>query len=481
MRQMVDGDLTEQGAGGEQSGTDRIPGSKPEGVRSAGDKTSKGRSQNDRQKRRAMTRMIDRVSEDFVSTFSETGVDHGPDGEPKKHTPSAAALSRDERERAEAEAQQQAKAELRGFGALLGAKRATSQNLKVGGMFSRLLGGEADDEVSGGMGGAGQNGTGYGGAGQGGDSGVFGGSGVTSDGAISARRGLGDVLGQSSEQGAASPDAPDGTTADGSVIKVKGTVGKKRGLYTSCMKKPVVPEDVIAAAKTASEHSASDSTHLPSVHDSASGAQHQPNVHASTAGSQHQPGVQTSISGAPHQPGLHASTSGAQHGPSHVVPQVPVRGNFSHTEHVHEKSFPLYDAATTSKGVSFNNRVGRSEKEESSDGPDESFPAPNITNVPLPHVRSAAASAREFEMPTVPEQAKQEGKDFSTLRKLANDGKGSKVIPSRAAQTGARDGRFAPDADAHESPEYSQGSSGSPKTGIVGKFFGALKKLFGGK
>lgn len=464
---MVDGDLTEQGMGGEQSGTDRNPGGKPEGVRGTGDKSSKSRSQNDRQKRRAMTRMIDRVSDDFVSTFSETGVDHGPDGEPKKQTPSAADLSRDEREKAEAEAQRQAKAELRGFGALLGDKRATSQNLKVGGMFSRLLGGEADEEASGGMGGAGQSGSAYGGAGQGGsaydgaaggdDSGVFGESGVTSDGAISARRGLGDVLGQSSEQGAASPDTPDGMTADGSVIKVKGTVGKKRGLYTSCMKKPVVPEDVIAAAKTASEHSASDSTQLPSVHDSASGAQHQPNVHA--------------------------PASGAQHGPSHVVPQVPVRGNFSHTEHVPEKSFPLYDAATTSKGVSFNNRVGRSEKEVPSDGPDESFPAPNITNVPLPHVRSAASSAREFEMPTVPEQAKQDGKDFSTLRKLANDGKGSKVIPSRPAQASARDGRFAPDADAdaHESPEYSQGSSGSPKTGIVGKFFGAIKKLFGGK
>ena len=416
MRQMVDGDLTEQGAGGEQSGTDRTPGCKPEGVRSAGDKTSKGRSQNDRQKRRAMTRMIDRVSEDFVSTFSETGVDHGPDGEPKKHTPSAAALSRDERERAEADAQQQAKAELRGFGSLLGGKRATSQNLKVGGMFSRLLGGE-DEDASGGIGGASEMST--------------------------------------ANSGATSFEAQDGPTADGSVIRVKGTVGKKRGLYTSCMKKPVVPEDVIAASKTASEHSASDSPH-------------QSSAHASTGGT-------------PHQPNVHVSPSGAQHGPSQVVPQVPVRGNFSHSEHVHEKSFPLYDAATTSKGVSFNNRVGRSEKEEPSDGPDESFPAPNITNVPLPHVRSAAASAREFEMPTVPEQAKQEGKDFSTLRKLANDGKGSKVIPSRPAQTGARDGRFAPDADAHEFPEYSQGSSGSPKTGIVGKFFGALKKLFGGK
>ena len=131
--------------------------------------------------------------------------------------------------------------------------------------------------------------------------------------------------------------------------------------------------------------------------------------------------------------------------------------------------------------MSFNNRAARSEVEESSDGPDESFPAPNITNVPLPHVRSAAASAREFEMPTVPDQAKQEGKDFSTLRKLANDGKGSKVIPSRPTPAGARNGRFAADTEAHESPESSQGSSVSPKTGIVGKLFGALKKLFSGK
>ncbi len=408
MRQMVDGDLTEHGAGGEQSGTGRTPGSKPESDRNAADRSSKGRSQNDRQKRRAMTRMIDRVSDDFVSTFSETGVDHGPDGEQKKQTPSAAALSRDERERAEAEAQNQAKAELRGFGSLLGAKRATSQNLKVGGMFSRLLGGE-DEDASGSIGGGSEAGTGHG--------------------------------------GATSFEAPDGPTADGSVIKVKGTVGKKRGLYTSCMKKPVVPEDVIAAANAGTDHSAS--------------------------------GV--SRTEASHQSSANAPAVGSQHGPSHVVPQVPVRGNFSHSEHVHEKSFPLYDAATTSKGMSFNNRAARSEVEESSDGPDESFPAPNITNVPLPHVRSAAASAREFEMPTVPDQAKQEGKDFSTLRKLANDGKGSKVIPSRPAPAGARNGRFAADTEAHESPESSQGSSVSPKTGIVGKLFGALKKLFSGK
>ncbi len=408
MRQMVDGDLTEHGAGGEQSGTGRTLGSKPERDRNAADRSSKGRSQNDRQKRRAMTRMIDRVSDDFVSTFSETGVDHGPDGEQKKQTPSAAALSRDERERAEAEAQNQAKAELRGFGSLLGAKRATSQNLKVGGMFSRLLGGE-DEDASGSIGGGSEIGTGHG--------------------------------------GATSIEAPDGPTADGSVIKVKGTVGKKRGLYTSCMKKPVVPEDVIAAANAGTDHSAS--------------------------------GV--SRTEASHQSSANAPAVGSQHGPSHVVPQVPVRGNFSHSEHVHEKSFPLYDAATTSKGMSFNNRAARSEVEESSDGPDESFPAPNITNVPLPHVRSAAASAREFEMPTVPDQAKQEGKDFSTLRKLANDGKGSKVIPSRPAPAGARNGRFAADTEAHESPESSQGSSVSPKTGIVGKLFGALKKLFSGK
>lgn len=408
MRQMVDGDLTEHGAGGEQSGTGKTPGSKPESDRNAADRSSKVRSQNDRQKRRAMTRMIDRVSDDFVSTFSETGVDHGPDGEQKKQTPSAAALSRDERERAEAEAQNQAKAELRGFGSLLGAKRATSQNLKVGGMFSRLLGGE-DEDASGSIGGGSEIGSGHG--------------------------------------GATSIEAPDGPTADGSVIKVKGTVGKKRGLYTSCMKKPVVPEDVIAAANAGADHGAS--------------------------------GV--SRTEASHQSSANAPAVGSQHGPSHVVPQVPVRGNFSHSEHVHEKSFPLYDAATTSKGMSFNNRAARSEVEESSDGPDESFPAPNITNVPLPHVRSAAASAREFEMPTVPDQAKQEGKDFSTLRKLANDGKGSKVIPSRPAPAGARNGRFAADTEAHESPESSQGSSVSPKTGIVGKLFGALKKLFSGK
>ncbi|MBK8222163.1 MAG: hypothetical protein IPK73_14155 [Candidatus Obscuribacter sp.] len=343
-------------------------------------------------------------------------------------------MSRDERERAEAEAQNQAKAELRGFGSLLGAKRATSQNLKVGGMFSRLLGGE-DEDASGSIGGVSETGTGHG--------------------------------------GATSIETPDGPTADGSVIKVKGTVGKKRGLYTSCMKKPVVPEDVIAAANAGTDHSASGVSRTE--------ASHQQSASAPASGASHQPSASAPASGASHQQSANAPAVGSQHGPSHVVPQVPVRGNFSHSEHVHEKSFPLYDAATTSKGVSFNNRAARSEVEESSDGPDESFPAPNITNVPLPHVRSAAASAREFEMPTVPDQAKQEGKDFSTLRKLANDGKGSKVIPSRPASAGARNGRFAADTEAHESPESSQGSSVSPKTGIVGKLFGALKKLFGGK
>lgn len=52
------------------------------------------------------------------------------------------------------------------------------------------------------------------------------------------------------------PPADPANAADGNVIKVKDTVGKKRGLYTSCFKKPVFPDELPETKPENSENSA---------------------------------------------------------------------------------------------------------------------------------------------------------------------------------------------------------------------------------
>ncbi|MBX9941618.1 MAG: hypothetical protein K2Y32_20305 [Candidatus Obscuribacterales bacterium] len=323
---------------------------------------SKKRSQYDRNKRRAMTRMIDRVSDDFVSTFSETGVDSGPDKEKKetRKEPSEALKNREERERQEEEreaAQEREGSTLKGFGALLNKRRST-QELKTGSLFSRLL---AEDEA---------------------------GLAIVKQG-----NGLADLLGQpqskdqnmlKSEQSQAQTNKDENEEA---VIKVRGTSGKKRGLYTACLKKPVFAletnaESTIETAESTKKKAETASENL----------------------SKESPAKESQIS---------------------------------------------------------DNRPTKAL--------DGSFVTPQIANAPAPPVRSSAMSAREFEMPQV-NQANQS--DFSTLRKLANDGTSQAEKARKAAAADA----------AYESQNRPQPKAQQPekkiKRDLVKEIFGYFKRLF---
>ncbi|MBS1990592.1 MAG: hypothetical protein JSS83_08750 [Cyanobacteria bacterium SZAS LIN-3] len=134
---------------------------------------------------RAMTRAIDMVSEEFIESFSQTGKDDGPEM-PARPSPVREALAARDRREAEEKARAEAdKPAFKGFGAL-------------------LAGGNAAAEP----------------------------------------------------EPATDPTTPDihagpgvQTTADGSVIKIKDTVGKKRGLYTSQLQKPSAEQIQEAAVK----------------------------------------------------------------------------------------------------------------------------------------------------------------------------------------------------------------------------------------
>jgi len=154
----------------------------------------------DRHKAIAMTRAMDMLSDEFIENFSQTGRDGGPESPIKTSVVREALAKRDRRE-AEEQAKVAEKADFRGFASLLAS--AGSQNKTSA--FSRLLGNDDPDETP------------------------------------TAK--------------ALPPQNPYGpqTTADGSVITIKETSGKKRGLYTSCMQRPSEAQMQEAAAKFASQ------------------------------------------------------------------------------------------------------------------------------------------------------------------------------------------------------------------------------------
>jgi hypothetical protein len=173
---------------------------------------------------RALTRAIDKVSEEFIENFSQTGIDEGPQRSPQagstsselhKQQVAAAREARECREAQEAQDSQRAKPEFVGFASLLAkAKKNTGES-----SFSRLLDGNdsnGESEVN----------------------------------ASPNHQAL-------PEHGITNNTIPlavttfkpgTETTIDGSVIRVKEGGKKKRGLYTSCMQKPL-----IASAVTSSE------------------------------------------------------------------------------------------------------------------------------------------------------------------------------------------------------------------------------------
>lgn len=176
---------------------------------------------------RALTRAIDKVSEEFIENFSQTGIDEGPQRSPQASSPSselhkqqvvAAREAREYREAQEEQDSQRAKPEFVGFASLLAkAKKNTGESA-----FSRLLHGHdsnEESEVS-----------------------------AASNHQALPKHGITDnttpLAGTTFKPGTE-------TTINGSVIRVKEGGKKKRGLYTSCMQKPLITSAAVTSSEPA--------------------------------------------------------------------------------------------------------------------------------------------------------------------------------------------------------------------------------------
>jgi hypothetical protein len=395
-------------------------------------------------KRQVMTRMMDKVSDDFVNNFADTRVDEGPEAaarnaqlqafaqETEAARQAAEALAareeREAREKAEGEAQQTFK----GFAALMG--RKNTAEVKVGGMFARLLGEDADSQA---------------------DLGAI-------AGAQSAASGFAD-----------SGEAPDlsAQPADG-VIKTRAG-GKKRGLYTSCMNKPVLggephrplsmsqdpsissnqnPAQDIAARVSASRQANAmpkpvapaapannqagwkkiDAEPLSKLAEAARSANNLPPAVPQTQA----PASAGSQPGANSQPGASAQTAKAAGGQS---PGQAGKANVNQGDHI---------PATTAKSIK-----DRSEA----------------------MAKMLPSGAREFTLPPMPSAA-----ELSTLRRLANDGKGTKAIPASAFEQSRSPAQPEPVVSASEAPQaYPVAAPSGPMQSIFGKVCAGLSRLFG--
>lgn len=166
---------------------------------------------------RALTRAIDKVSEEFIENFSQTGIDDGPQRSPQTGSPSRelhkqqVAAAREARECREAQAEQdlqRAKPEFVGFASLLTkAKKNTGESA-----FSRLLDGNNSNENS------------------------------------EAEHSIADNTDNTTPPAGTTFKPGTETTINGSVIRVKEEGKKKRGLYTSCMQKPLMTSTEVASS-----------------------------------------------------------------------------------------------------------------------------------------------------------------------------------------------------------------------------------------
>jgi hypothetical protein len=174
---------------------------------------------------RALTRAIDKVSEEFIENFSQTGIDEGPQRSPQagstsselhKQQVAAAREARECREAQEEQDSQRAKPEFVGFASLLAkAKKNTGESA-----FSRLLDGNDSNEESE----------------------------VNASPNHQALPEYGITNNTTPLAGTTFKPGTE-TTINGSVIRVKEGGKKKRGLYTSCMQKPLIT----SAEETSSE------------------------------------------------------------------------------------------------------------------------------------------------------------------------------------------------------------------------------------
>lgn len=177
---------------------------------------------------RALTRAIDMVSEEFIENFAQTGFDEEPE---KRHEKAPAdpgcdgpsclesatqqtQTAREARELREAQDLAKAKPEFSGYASLLDKAKKSSRES----VFSRLLNDKEDESE------------------------------------VEINKGNKNLPGGVEQTGRAAGDAfkpGTETTIDGSIIRVKESGQKKRGLYTSCMQKPSIPEAANVAKTTA--------------------------------------------------------------------------------------------------------------------------------------------------------------------------------------------------------------------------------------
>jgi hypothetical protein len=172
-------------------------------MESKDDKAASRQRAQDRHKAIAMTRAIEKVTDEFIENFKQTNRDTGPDGHPKPSPVRDALAARDQRE-AQESAENLEKPAFRGFAALM----ANANNPSKSSAFARLL--EDDPEPA-----------------------------------------VAPAQAQASTPAAPSSEDLPQLTADGAIIKVKDTVGKKRGLYTSCMQRPTAEQFQDMAVKYA--------------------------------------------------------------------------------------------------------------------------------------------------------------------------------------------------------------------------------------
>jgi len=414
-------------------------------------------------KRQVMTRMMDKVSDDFVNNFADTRIDEGPEAvarnaqlqafaqeteEARRAAEARAAREeREAREKAEGESQQT----FRGFAALMG--RKNTAEVKVGGMFARLLGDDSDSQDN-------------------------------------MQAAAGDNGASSFAPGGEAPNMSE-QPADG-VIKTRAG-GKKRGLYTSCMNKPVLGGEPHRPMSMSQDPSIGTNqkpaTDIAARVAASKLANAGPKPVAPTAPASNQAGWKK-IDAEPLSKLAQAARSG-----NNLPPAVPQKQNVD---------FGLQDsagaAASATPGASASRpgaspgtggaptsgapAAGGSGAPKSADSAgkvrgDEDIPASTAKSV---KDRSEAmakmmpSGAREFTLPPLPSAA-----ELSTLRRLANDGKGTKAIPASVFEQ-SRSPAAQPEGECDMGPSpqsHPVAKAQGPVQSIFGKVCAGLSKLFG--
>lgn len=395
-------------------------------------------------KRQVMTRMMDKVSDDFVNNFADTRIDEGPEAaarnaqlqafaqETEAARQAAAALAAREEKEARERAEGEAQPTFKGFAALMG--RKNTAEVKVGGMFARLLGDDADSQDV---------------------------SGATA-GAQPTASGFADI--------AQAPDLS-AQPADG-VIKTRAG-GKKRGLYTSCMNKPVLggePHRPMSMSQDPSISSDQNPAQDIAARVSASRqANAMPKPVAPVAPASNQAGWKK-IDAEPLSKLAEAVRSANNLPPAVPANQAPAGVNSQAS--ANSQAVANSQAAKAAGGQT----PGSAAKANANQGEDiPANTAKSIKDRSEAMAKMLPSGAREFTLPPMPS-----ADELSTLRRLANDGKGTKAIPASAfdqSHTPAQPGPSVSTPGVTQAHPVSAPSG--PIQSIFGKVCAGLSRLFG--